>query len=115
MSGICGFGGPDKRFSATEEEAMREDFTTSAVLNKVGKDAGDDGAHVGVRGDDKPWADVKREQHGHFGVAGGIEIGHAAVEGAHIAEIRAIEAATAQGRGRWRSGAARAGTRTASR
>lgn len=55
MSGICGFGGPDKRFSATEEEAMREDFTTSAVLNKVGKDAGDDGAHVGVR-DAMEWA-----------------------------------------------------------
>lgn len=106
MSGVCGVGGSDKRFSATEEEAMRQDFTTSAVLNKVRKDAGDNGAHVGVRGDDKPWAEVKREQHGHVGVAGGLEIGHAAVEGAHIAEIHAIEAATAQGVGAGIAGAA---------
>lgn len=99
MSGVCGVGGSDKRFSASEEEAMRQDQSSSAILNEVRKDSGHQGPDVSVRGDDKPWHEVKDEQHKHWGIGGVAEIAHGSVEGLHACEIHAIEAATAQGVG----------------
>ncbi len=99
MSGICGVGGSDKRFSAAEEEAMRQDQSSSAILNKVRKDSGHGGPDVSVRGDDKPWHEVKDEQHKHIGLAGAAHGVHTSVEIVHLAEFHAIEAATAQGVG----------------
>lgn len=97
MDGVNGSGATRRHFSPEEEEALRKDPSTSAVLDQVRKDAHVGGPSVEVRGDDKTWRAVKEEHQNHVGAIGAAHVGHAAFEGIHLAEIHAVEHAVGKG------------------
>ena len=99
MSDVSACGSRSAYFNREDEEALRNEPTPTAILDKARRDAGVGGPRVEVRGDDKTWRETKTEQQGHVGVAGGVSIGHAAVEAAHMAEFHAVETFTAAGVG----------------
>jgi len=99
MSDVSACGSRSAYFSREDEEDLRKEPTTTAILDKARRDAGVGGPRVEVRGDDKTWRETKKEQQGHIGVGGGVSIGHAAVEAAHLAEFHAVETFTGAGAG----------------
>jgi hypothetical protein len=70
--------------------------TTSDVVKGARKQAGIGGAAPDVRGDDKTRAEVKMHQQEHIGFMGAAHVAHAAVEGAHLAELHVMHAAEAK-------------------
>ena len=108
MSDVSACGSRTIHFSREDEDDLRKEPTTGAILEKARRDAHVGGPRVDVRGDDKTWRATKEEQQ-HIGVGGGLSIGHAVVEGAHIAELHAVETFTAAGVGAGLGAAAVAG------
>lgn len=88
MSEIGGLGGR-RHFSADEEQALRRDDATSDVVKRATKTGSD------VRGDDPSWRVTKDHQQEHVGFMGGLELTHAALEGAEIAGVLHLGAAGA--------------------
>jgi hypothetical protein len=83
MSEVSGIGAR-RHFSVEEEEALRQDESTSSVVKRDAK------VGVEIYGTDRSWRATKHHQqgfvHGVVGtMANGAEIGHAAFEGAEIA------------------------------
>jgi hypothetical protein len=98
MSDVSACGGRSNHFSRQDEEDLRTEPTTTAILDKARRDAGVGGPRVDVRGDDKTWRETKNEQR-HVGIAGGGEIAHAVVDAVHMAELHWVEVHTAEGLG----------------
>lgn len=99
MSGVGTCTSRDLTFTRQDEEDLRREPTTTAILDKARRDAGVGGPRVDVRGDDKTWRETKTEQQKHFGVAGGVSVLHAGAEAAHLAEFQVVETFTAAGAG----------------
>jgi hypothetical protein len=79
MSEIGGIG-TSRHFTPDEEEALRRDESTNAVLQRDAK------TQVAIHGHDRSWRETKHEQQEHVGVAGWLERGTTAFEAAEIAQ-----------------------------
>jgi hypothetical protein len=99
MDGISACGSRSSSFSREDEEDLRKEPTTAAILDKARRDGNVGGPTLQARGDDKTWRMTKEEQQSHIGTAEGLSGIHALVEGVHIAELHAVETATAAGVG----------------
>jgi hypothetical protein len=98
MDGISACGSRSSSFSREDEEDLRKEPTTAAILDKARRDGNVGGPTLQARGDDKTWRMTKEEQN-HVGVGGMVSIGHVGVEAAHMAEFHMVETATAAGVG----------------
>jgi hypothetical protein len=98
MGGVRACGSRDVHFNPQDEEDLRKEPTTSAILDKARRDAGVGGPRVDVRGDDKTWRETKTEQK-HLDKWGVAEIANAAGHALHLAEFSFVEKATAVGFG----------------
>jgi hypothetical protein len=98
MSDVSACGSRSTHFTREDEDDLRKEPTTSAILDKTRRDANVGGPRVDVRGDDKTWRETKMEQR-DFHPSNVIPLAHAGVDGVHIAEIPWVEAATAEGAG----------------
>ncbi len=78
MSEVNGISGRARRFSEEEEAALRNDESTSSIVKRDAKSG------VEIYGSDRSLGKVKRDQQDHVGLAGGLEVAHAAAEGAEI-------------------------------
>lgn len=99
MSDVSACGSRSNYFTREDEEALRKEPATSAILDKARRDAGVGGPRVDVRGDDKTWRETKTEQQGHIGTGGGVSLAHAGIEVTHLAEFPAVETFMAEGIG----------------
>lgn len=89
MSTVNGVG-TSRHFTPEEEETLRRDESTSAIVKRDAKTS------VDISGTDRSWRATKEAQQRHFGWAGVIEGGHAAFEGAEIAGAIHLQGAAAQ-------------------
>lgn len=75
-------------FTHDEEEALKKDESTSAIMNRARQHATGSGKTVELRGDDKTRREVDQDYKKHVGNAGKAELFKAGVvEGSHLAEI----------------------------
>lgn len=98
MGEVSACGSRTTHFSREDEESLRNEQTTSDILDKARRDANVGGARVDVRGDDQTWRATKEHQKG-IDAFGAAEIFHATIEGVHMVEIHAVEAFTSAGTG----------------
>jgi hypothetical protein len=97
MSDVSACGSRSTHFSREDEEDLRKEPTTSAILDKARRDANIGGPAVAVRGDDKTWRETKNEQKDFDFASLALHGGHALTEGVHLAEIHAVEKAVGAG------------------
>jgi hypothetical protein len=77
MTDVTRAGGAAKRhFTEGEEEALRRDEATSAIVAK--------GGGADIRGTDRTWRQTKDEQQGHVGLVSGLALGKDVYEAAEL-------------------------------
>lgn len=80
MSEVGGIGAR-RHFTPDEEEALRRDESTNAVLQRDAK------TQAAIHGHDRSWRETKHEQQGHLGMGGGIELLHTSLDAAELVEV----------------------------
>jgi len=91
MSDVCGVTTGGRTFTREEEDELRKDQSTSAIMNRARRDLGATGPDVALRGDDKSRRELADEQHVHVGALGAAHRLHTLVDVVHLAEFHAVE------------------------